>query len=289
MSAPNDATRPPETAPPQLQRAVSSVSVSAVHADGAHRLSTYRASGSAKALFPSAARRARQGAPVEAVLINTAGGLAGGDSYAATLTAGAGAALTVTTQTAERAYRSEDASARVEAALRAGAGARLEWLPQETIFFDGARLRRKLEVDLAEGASFLALEIVTLGRAAMGERVSTGFFSDFWRVRRAGRVVFADAARLSSPIDAALRSPATGRGARAFASWVALGADAERRLSPLRKAIEDASDVAGGASMVGEALTGRLLAHDPAALRRAAAEVLSVIRGGAEPPAVWRS
>ncbi|MER2508482.1 MAG: urease accessory protein UreD, partial [Amaricoccus sp.] len=161
---------------PPLQRARGRADVAFVFRRGASRLDRLFQQGCAKALRP------RRGAgPPEVVLINTSGGIAGGDRLDWRLEAGPGAALVASTQAAERVYRSTGAVARVETRLALGSGATLDWLPQETILYDGARLDRRLEVEMAEDASLTLLETVVLGRAAMGETVAAAHFTDQWR------------------------------------------------------------------------------------------------------------
>ena len=140
-----------------------------------------RQQGSAKCFLP------RTHAEATAVFLNTAGGLTGGDRFAYAAEARAGARLTATTQAAERVYRAQPGeTARVSGRVTLGAGARLDWLPQETILFDGGALDRRLEVDMAEDARLLAVEPLVLGRAAMGETVHEARFRDAWRLRRGG-------------------------------------------------------------------------------------------------------
>ncbi len=102
--------------------------------------------------------------------------------------------------------------------LSAEPGATLRWLPQETILFDRARLHRGIEVDLSEGASLLLAEAVIFGRTAMGESVRSGELIDRWRIRRDGRLVFAETLRLGGDIGALLARPAAGNGAVALAT-----------------------------------------------------------------------
>ena len=118
----------------------------------------------------------------EAILINTGGGLAGGDHFSFDITAEENTTLTVTSQTAERVYRSLGPAAQVDVTLTARDGARLMWLPQETILFDGAALSRTITADLAVSARFLAVESVILGREAMGEHVQEARLTDRWRI-----------------------------------------------------------------------------------------------------------
>ncbi len=118
----------------------------------------------------------------------------------------------------------------MDVTLEIGEGARLAWLPQETILFDRARLSRRIDVDLAESASLLMAEAVVFGRAAMGEAMSQGFFADRWRVRRAGKLVFADSARLDGAIAEKLGQPASAAGGIAIATvLIAPGGEATAR------------------------------------------------------------
>src|SRR5262245_27305439 len=137
---------------------------------------------------------------LEAVVVNTAGGIAGGDRHDLTFSVESGGALTVTTAAAEKIYRSLGPAAEIAARLSIASGARLNWLPQETIVFDQARLERRIDVELASDAALLMAEAVVFGRSAMGEAVRQGAFSDCWRVRRGGRLVFAETVRLGGEV-----------------------------------------------------------------------------------------
>lgn len=226
------------------------------------------------------------GAPPEAVLINTAGGLAGGDRFDIAVTAGDGAAVTVTTAACEKVYRSTGDAAIVETALAVGAGARLEWLPQETILFDRARYERRLTVEMAAEAAVLAVEPVVFGRFAHGETMTTGLFRDRWRVTRAGRPVFADGTRLEGPIAAILDRPATLAGGRAVATLFYAAPDAEERLEDVRAALAG-TPAEAGASARDRMLVARVAAADGAALRATLIPALSALRGGKPMPRVW--
>ena len=141
------------------------------------------------------------------MFVNTAGGIAGGDRFDIGITAGEGSRLTLTTAAAEKIYRAAGPAAQLNIALKAEAAAHLAWLPQETIVFDRARISRRIDIDLAESASLLLCEIVVFGRAAMGEKMLHGEFVDRWRMRRGGRLVFAETIRLDGDIGAKLASP----------------------------------------------------------------------------------
>ncbi|MBB5694958.1 urease accessory protein UreD [Muricoccus pecuniae] len=183
-----------------------------------------------RVLFP----RPEPGEPPLAALVNTAGGLAGGDSLRVEALAGAGTTVTLCTPAAEKLYRSLGPETRVSTALRAEAGAVLEWLPQETILFDGARLRRRLEVDLAPDARFLAAEMLAFGRAARGEAFRQGMLHDSWRLRVGGRLRWADALRLDDPGEALADRFGFG-GAASFATLLLAAPDAAAHLPLLRE------------------------------------------------------
>ena len=215
--------------------------------------------------------------------MNTAGGLTGGDHMRWTAEAAPGAHLVLTTPACERIYRSLGTDATVETRLSAGPGARLDWLPQETILFEGARLDRRLEVDLAADATFLAVEAVLLGRTAMGEAAMSGRLADAWRIRRDGRLVHAEATRLSA--DAAERqSVSLLAGNLAFATVLYLGADAPRRFEAVR-ALSDHPGL--GSSLTHERLVIRALAPSGLALRRAIVPIIAALSGAGSLPRLW--
>lgn len=224
-----------------------------------------RAQGAMKALFP---RRA-QG--VEAIVINTSGGLTGGDRLSVEARAGAGSALCLTTQAAERAYRAASGVARVETALTVEAGAEMLWLPQELIVFEGARLERRLRADLAPDARFLLVEPVILGRTAMGETLRDARFNDRIEINRGGRPLYCDGLFLNGDVVAQMARPALGGGAAAMAQVVFVAPDAGLRLEAVRALLP----VTGGASMLGpDLMVVRLLAGDGHSLRTALLPIL---------------
>jgi len=229
--------------------------------------------------------RLPRGRDLEAVLINTAGGVTGGDRIDWRADAGDGAQLTVTTQACEKVYRARDGVADVRTSLTLGDGARLDWLPQETILFDGGALSRRLEADLGEGARLLAVEAVVLGRTAMAETVRHGLLHDRWRIRREGRLVFADDLRLDDAIAEIGAAAPVLAGARAFASLLLVDDDAARFLAPLRAALGPS----GGASALGGKLFARVVARDGFALRNALLPALEALRDGQPLPRVWRT
>jgi len=221
------------------------------------------------------------GEPAQAVLLTTSGGLTGGDRLRVDFIAHAGACATLTSQAAEKIYRAlpGDEPARIEVRIAAGAGAHVEYLAQETILFDDARLRRQLDADLASGARLLATESVVLGRRAMGESLRSGFIHDAWRIRRDGRLIFADALHLDGDI-AALRAAPFGFGAAtACATLIYAADDAPALLAPIRTRLGEADVSAIAHATTREhLLILRLLAADAALLRRALVRAVGIVR-----------
>jgi urease accessory protein len=212
-----------------------------------------------------------------AVLLTTTGGLTGGDRMRLSLAAEAGARAVVTSQAAEKIYRSLGADAVVDIVVRVDAGGWLEWLPQETILFDGARLRRRTRIEIAGDARVLAGEILVFGRTAHGERFERGFLHDGWRVFRDDRLVWADALRLAGDARGSagslLDAPAGLGGARASAMIVHAAPDAAGRLDAARE-IQDAGlaslpGLRGGATAFNNLLILRWLGDDAYAVRQA--------------------
>jgi urease accessory protein len=265
---------------PTLQRAQGAGRIVAAVDGGRTRLARLFQDGCAKIRLP----RDTQARSLEAVLINTAGGVTGGDRLTWRAEAGPGARLTLSTQACEKVYRASDGTARIDVALLAGAGARIDWLPQETILFDRGALARRLEADVAASARLLAVEGVVLGRTAMDETVHAGALHDRWRVRRAGRLVFADDLRLEGPIAELAARPPVLAGACAFASLLLVAEDSARLLEPLRAAIGRM----GGASAFDGKLFARIAAPDGFALRRVLLPAIEVLRNGETLPRVWR-
>jgi urease accessory protein len=184
-----------------------------------------------RVLFP----QPESGEPPLAALVNTAGGLAGGDRLRVEARACAGSTATLCTPAAEKLYRSLGPETGIETTLHIEAGATLEWLPQETILFEGARLRRRLVAELAPDARLLAAEMLVFGRAARGEVFRRGSLHDSWRLRVDGRLRWADALRLAEP-GAALADPFGFGGAGAFATLLYAAPDAAAHLPALREA-----------------------------------------------------
>jgi urease accessory protein len=218
------------------------------------------------------------------VLINTAGGLTGGDRMSAEISLGPGCRAVVTTQACEKIYRASSGCAKIRMDLSLAEATRLDWLPQETILFDGARLARRLEAELAPGAELLLVEATIFGRSAHGESVRLGLFTDRWRIRRTGRLIFADDLRFDFSDADLLKRPAVLAGAAAMATILFVTEEPARHLSALREIVGDS----GGVSAWNGKLLARVTARSGAALRQTLIPMVAALRDGASLPKFWR-
>jgi urease accessory protein len=268
--------------PGLLQRAVGELRVVVKRFGPETVLDELRQVGCLKARFP---RRIVSGW-MDIVMLNTGGGVAGGDRLDVAIGLGADTQATIAAQAAERFYRAlaADASSRVRTRLTVQAGASLEWLPQETILFDRCALDRRLEVDIAPDACFLGVETVVFGRAAMGERVRQGWLRDLIRVRRGDQLLLHDAIRLDGEIDASLQRAAIGGGANVVATVVYVAPDAGDKLNAVRTAMGPAE---AGASVWNGMLIARILGTGSASVRRTVIAALDVLRDARPLPRVW--
>jgi urease accessory protein len=261
-------------------RALGRIAVSvAATADGSRRQRVHEA-GALRVRFPNVARKGA----LDAVIINTAGGMTGGDRFDIDVAVGAGARLTVTTAAAEKIYRSLGPAAEIGVKLDVGPGAALAWLPHQTILFDRVRLRRSIEVGLAPDANLLLAEALVFGRSAMGETVAQGHFFERWRVRRGSTLVFAESLRLDGAMTQRLAERAIAGGGVAVASVLKLPGD-EEAVAAVRALEKDFAGEVGVSAWNGLAVA-RLVAPDGAALHHDLIAVLTAL-GDMPLPRLW--
>ncbi len=262
-----------------MPRAKGRVSLSSKISAGRSALAGLRQSGALKLLFPRAQER------LQAIIINTSGGITGGDRFALTADIAAGTHVGLTTQAAERAYGARSGeTGHVRTAITLGDGASLHWLPQELILYDGCALERRLRIDLAETAALLMVEPVVFGRMAMGEVLTSGRFRDRIEINRDGLPLYRDGLYLHGDIAARLARPATAAGAAAMASALYVAPDAGARLTAVRAHLGET----GGASLLHpDVLTVRVLAPDGYGLRQHLLPVLDLLSKSTLPPS-WR-
>jgi urease accessory protein len=269
---------PPNNAAQMPPRAIGRLVLAAKRRGPDSVIADLRQDGALKALFPRAA-----GTALQAVFLNTAGGLTGGDRMTFELAAQDQAHIVVSSQAAERGYAALDGQvARVDVTLRVGTAARIDWLPQETILFDRASLDRRMHVHLAADAQALLVEPVIFGRTAMGEQVRELQWQDQWRIWRDGRLIYADALRMMGDAQAMLMRAAMGGGAGAVATLVLAAPQAAALAGALVL-----PDGAGASLLADDLLVVRLLASDGFTLRRDLIPLIETL-SAAPIPRVWR-
>lgn len=263
---------------PRAQRARGRIAARFARVGDATRLADLHQSGSAKLRVPRTQAR-----HAEAILINTAGGLTGGDEYTMALSGSEESETVVTTQACERVYRSSEGAARIATEITVDAGGRFDWLPQETILFDRSALARTYQIDLDRAAEFLAVEAVVFGRTAMGETVRSGSYHERWRIRRNGSLIYADDVRFNGAIDELAASQATLGGAKAMATIIFVSADCARHVDAMRGVIGEG----GGVSAFDGKMIVRVAATGSYDLRRRIVPALGILRGGRAIPRAW--
>lgn len=260
--------------------------------DGRTRLTHLYQRDPLRVLFPAPG----VGDPVVAAVVTTSGGLVAGDQLEIAIRLDPGAVAHVTASAAEKVYRSRGRTTTIGQSLSIGEAAALEFLPPETILFDGARLRREISIELAPGSGFLGGDIVVLGRRARGERFTDGFFHEVWEVRRNGELIWGDAVHLEDEVERIVDDPACFDGAAAFATLILSpppGRDPRSILDHARAA--QPAGMAGlrtGVTAIAGLVIARWLAADAALLRRAYANLACHFRStalGLPPclPRIW--
>lgn len=259
-------------------RSIGAIKLAVGVSDGASRRRRVAENGPLRVRFPTP-----EASDLEAVIVNTAGGIAGGDRHRLDISIQENARLIVTTAAAEKIYRALGPDAEIEIKLKVGAGARLSWLPQETILFDRCRLSRRIDVELEPGAMLTMAEMVVFGRSAMGEAVATGSFIDRWRVRRDGRLLFAETVKLDGAVAHMLAEPAVAAGGIAVATVLMVPGD--DAMAARVRAVSDQFMAEVAISAWNGIALARLCAKDSANLRHDLACVLTAL--GASLPRIW--
>jgi urease accessory protein len=269
---------PDPTIEAKPQRAFGSAHLVVKSFNGHTRIDTLYQEGCAKIRLPETDDRS-----LEAVMINTSGGLTGGDEMRWRFDVAADCKAQVTTQACERIYKASAGIADVASTLKVGERASLAWLPQETILFERSALKRTLIVDLAETSRALIVEPVVFGRKAMGEDVHICLFRDRWRIRREGKLIHAEDFTIGPDTASMLGRPALLGGMRTMATVLLLDTGAERHLEPSRKII----GTKGGASFWSGKLLARLVDGDAYSLRKRLVPLIELLNEKAGVPKVW--
>ncbi|WP_026479612.1 urease accessory protein UreD [Ahrensia sp. 13_GOM-1096m] len=262
-----------------MQRNAGSARLSVTGVSGNTMLENLYQSGNAKLRIPE---RYESG-PLEAVMINIAGGMTGGDTLDWDFSAHDNAELTLTSQACEKIYKSSSGQAVADIALNASSGSHINWLPQETIVFDRANLLRKVNIDLSDNASALIVEALVFGRKAMGEIVKEAAIRDRWRVQQNGALIHAEELWISGPIDEQLSNKAIAAGNKAIATVLFVSPTAEQSMAQLNNIIGEN----GAVSCWNGKLLLRILAMDSYDLRRTLIPVIQCLSGGQKLPKCW--
>lgn len=226
-------------------------------------------------------------------LLHPPGGIVGGDRLDVDVTLGAAARALLTTPAAGKIYRSDARVARVAQRLRVAPNAILEWFPQETIFYRGARAHLHTRVELEAGAGFVGWEIACLGRPAAGERFDQGAMRTDFELWCNDAPLFIERAQFCGD-DAALSAPWGMDNYSVTGTLLALSNNAD--LIPLLRAQLPAFARGGGfaVTQVDAVLVVRYLGHSAQAARHGFVQAWHHIRAlayrrDAHSPRIWAS
>jgi len=264
------------------QRARGRLALSFAAEGATTRIENFYQEGCLKARLP----RPVEPGTCEAVLMNISGGIAGGDDLGVEITLKPGAQAAIATATAERIYRSLGPASQIHTHIHAAANASLTYLPQETIFFDGFSLNRRLTINLEAGAKYLGVESYIFGRQAMSETITQGALRDRISLSQNGKLIYQDQTRLDGDVGSKLQRTGIAAGAIAMASMIYAAADAQARLEAVRAALEGAH---AGATIMDGILIARILAPDAVTLRHYVTAGLRVCGDGRALPRVWQN
>ena len=242
-----------------------------------------------KTLYPEAAERC------QTILLHPPGGIAGGDHLNIEVRLSLGCKTLVTTPGAAKWYRSDGRPARQIVRLTVDDGALLEWLPQETILFDGAVAEMETRIDLAGSASFLGWEITCLGRTASGERFADGRWRQSTEVRRDEQLLWGEYGVMAGN-DPLLGSPVGLAGHPVTATFIAAGKKVTEELRDACRQVPLADNDGGrhGITLFPELLVARYLGDSTERARQYFISLWRLLRpclGGADasPPRIWNT
>lgn len=227
----------------------------------------------------------------QSIVVHPPGGIAGGDRLALDVDVGAGAHAQLTTPGAAKWYRTRSAVARQAVSARVAAGATLEWLPQETIVFDGARATIATTIALATGATFIGWDIVCLGRTESGERFASGRLHQTLELVRDGALLWCERTVLEGG-SRALQSGAILNGAPVFGTFIASGDFADDVLACCRRVSCDKGE--GAVTRLAHVIVARYRGASAQVARTYLASLWGVLRPAATgraavPPRIWNT
>jgi len=207
---------------------------------------------------------------METILINMTGGIAGGDQHSVNIHMGMHAAGLITTQSAEKIYRSLGRESELSLRLSLDPGSWLEWIPQETILFNEAKLRRLNQIHTSRTSRLMSGEILIFGRTAHAERILSGLMHDHREVYRDNHLIWVDALHLEEDFGDVLNHPAAFNGARAYAIFIYVSDDSSHYLDCAREVLNEINFIHSAATCVSkEILVVRWLGANAMQLRLA--------------------
>lgn len=264
---------------PNMQRHFGKGSMSIYRCNNRICLDRLYQSGNAKIRIP----KRHQSQDFEAVMINTSGGMTGGDHMVWCFEAKDGANVTVTTQACDKIYKSTGASAQTDIELKVGDGTHLNWLPQETILYNRSNLKRNINVNLCTNSTLLMVEALVWGRQAMGETIHKANLADHWRIYRDGKLAHAECFNLNTHSGRMLENPAILGNYQAMATLVLMGQSCEHYLPDLKVML----GANGGVSFWEDKLVVRVATEDSYTLRKVLIRLVGMLSKGSSIPKYW--
>ena len=263
---------------PKLQRASGRIELGFIFKNNLHSLSHLHQSGCLKALIPK-----NYSTVPDVVLVNTSGGITGGDKLQIQAGVHQKAHVCITSQTAERVYKSSQGMGEIEVELNLSENSKLDWIPQETILFDKSAVQRSIKVNMSNNSYLFMVESIILGRKAMGENVTNNLFVDRWQILRDNKPTYLEALKLSNANE--LSGLATLGKNKALATLLYVAPDSEERLQQMRELLAK-YDSLGAATAWDGKLIVRLIAESPQFLRSALIDIITQFRKMSL-PRVW--
>ena len=230
--------------------------------------------------------------PIEAVMINTSGGLTDNDHLSWKFAVEDQARLTVTSQACERIYKaSRPLPALIDVDIKVGNGGAFAWLPQETILFDQARLKRSIHVELAQDSEFLMVEPLMFGRPAMDEVVSFASLFDAWRIYHDDQLIHAENQKIDGNIDQVLKRSTVTSGDLATAFILYIGPQAEAKFEKITtpENVNIGTSIWHLAGQNTHKLIIRMSAPTSYELRKSLIPIINALHGQNALPKVWHS
>lgn len=224
-------------------------------------------------------------------ILHPPGGVVGGDQLTINVNVDSGAHALITTPASGKFYRCDERQASQSQNLRIDDGGILEWLPQETILFDQAKVKTHTSIELGEHGKLLAWEIMCLGRPASGEGFDNGYCQQCFEITRQGQKLLVERARLEGGSD--LLSAKWG-----MQEYTVLGvmvvSSADSELQTLARGVEPVSTGLNSVTLIDDLMICRCLGHQGIEVREFFTRIWQAIRPAwigreAELPRIWNT